>query len=76
LQQQNFWLQQQNIYLLSLILLYQNHFFRVLEDLFSSALPQFKKYHPSRNLKSNNLGIFQSLKLRILVGKRFQFFLS
>jgi len=32
-------------------------------------LSQFKKYHPSGNLKFNNLGIFQSLKLRILVGK-------
>jgi len=38
-------------------------------DLFCSALPQFKKYHPSGNLKSNNLGIFQSLKLRNLVEK-------
>ena len=40
-----------------------------LEDLFCSALPQFKKYHPSGNLESNNLCIFQSLKLRILVEK-------
>jgi len=30
-------------------------------------LSQFKKYHPSRNLKFNYLGIFQSLKLRILM---------
>jgi len=28
-----------------------------------------KKYHPSENLKFNNLGIFQSLKLRNLMGK-------
>ena len=28
-----------------------------LEDLFSSVLLQFKKYHPSGNLKYNNLGI-------------------
>jgi len=32
-------------------------------------LSQFKEYHPSENLKFNNLGIFQSLKLRNLVGK-------
>jgi len=32
----------------------------ILEDLFSSVLPLFKKYHPSKNLKYNNLGIFQS----------------
>jgi len=30
-------------------------------------LSQFKKYHLSGNLKFNNFGIFQSLKLRILV---------
>jgi len=41
----------------------------ILEDLSSSVLPQFKKYHPSGNLKFNNLGISQSLKLRILIGK-------
>jgi len=28
-----------------------------------------KKYHPSGYLKFNNLGIFQSLKLRNLIGK-------
>jgi len=39
----------------------------ILEDLFSSVLSQFKKHHPSRNLKFNNLGIFQSLKLRNFV---------
>jgi len=39
----------------------------ILEDLFSSVLS--KKYHPSRNLKFFNLGIFQSLKLRILMEK-------
>jgi len=47
----------------------------ILEDLFSSAL-SLKKYHPSGNLKLNNLGIFQSLKLRILGGKSLQFLLS
>jgi len=44
----------------------------MLEDLFSSVLSQFKKYHPSRNLKFNNLGIFQSLKLLNLIGKSLQ----
>jgi len=42
----------------------------ILEELFSSVLSQFKKYHPSGNLKFNNLGVFQSLKMRILVGKK------
>jgi len=32
----------------------------ILEDLSSSVLLQFEKYHPSGNLKFNNLGIFQS----------------
>jgi len=32
-----------------------------LKDLFSSLLSKFKKYHPSGNLKFNNLGIFHSL---------------
>jgi len=32
-------------------------------------LSHFEKYHLSGNLKFNNLGIFQSLKLRILMGK-------
>jgi len=40
-----------------------------LEDLFRSVLSQFKKYRPSGNLKFNYLGIFQSSKLRILMGK-------
>ena len=40
-----------------------------LGDLFSSVLSQLKKNHPSRNLECNNLGIFQSLKLRILIEK-------
>jgi len=44
------------------------------DDLFSSVLLQFKKYRPSGNLKFNNLGIFQSLKFRVLVEKKsFQF---
>jgi len=37
----------------------------ILEDLFSSVLSQFKMYQPSGNLKSYNLGIFQSSKLRM-----------
>jgi len=41
----------------------------ILEDLLSSVLSQFEKYHPSRNLKFNYLGIFQSLKLPILMDK-------
>jgi len=43
----------------------------ILEDLFSSVLSQFKKYHPSGNLKFNYLGISQSLNLRILMEKIF-----
>jgi len=41
----------------------------ILEDLFSSVLSQFKKYHPSGNLKFNNLGIYKSLKFRISMEK-------
>jgi len=41
----------------------------IFEDLFSSVLSQFKEYHPSQNLKFNNLGIFLSLKLRNLMEK-------
>jgi len=41
----------------------------ILEDLFSSVMSLSKKYHPSGNLKFNDVGIFQSLKLRILLGK-------
>jgi len=41
----------------------------ILEDLFSSVLSQFKKYHLSGNLNFNNLGIFQCLKLRISMEK-------
>jgi len=33
------------------------------------VLSQFQKYLPSENLKFNNLGISQSLKLRILMEK-------
>jgi len=40
-----------------------------LENLFSSVLSQFKKYHHPGNLKFNNLVIFQSLKLRISMEK-------
>jgi len=39
------------------------------EDFFSSVLLQFKKHHPTGNLKCNYLGISRSLKLRILMGK-------
>jgi len=41
----------------------------MLDDLCSSVLPQFKKFHSSGNLKFNYLGTFQSLKLRILMEK-------
>ena len=42
----------------------------ILEYLFFFlVLPQFKIHHPSRNKKINNLGIFQSLKLHILMEK-------
>jgi len=41
----------------------------ILWDLFSSVLAHFKKYHLSGNLKFNNLGIFQTLKLRFLMEK-------
>jgi len=37
---------------------------KYFEDLFSSVLSQFKKYHPSENLKFYNLGILKSLKMR------------
>jgi len=38
---------------------------------FQISIVTIQKYHPSRNLKFNYLGIFQSLKLRgpILMGK-------
>jgi len=32
----------------------------ILEHFFSSVLSQFRKYHPSGNLKFNYLGIFRS----------------
>jgi len=32
-------------------------------------LSRFKEYHPSEKRKFNNLGLFQSLKLRILMEK-------
>jgi len=40
-----------------------------IRGFFSSEMSQFKKYRPSENLKFNNLRIFQSLELRILVEK-------
>jgi len=47
-----------------------------IEDFFSSVMLQFEKYHPSGNLKFNNLGISQSLKLRYLVEKSFRYLLN
>jgi len=44
----------------------------VLGDLFSLVLSQFKKCHYSEDIKFNNLGIFQSLKLRNSMGKNLQ----
>jgi len=41
----------------------------ISEDIFSSVLSIFKKYHHPGNPKFNNLGIFRSLKLRNLMGK-------
>jgi len=43
----------------------------IFEDLSSSVLSQFKKYHSSGNLKINYLGGFQSWKLRISMEKIF-----
>jgi len=40
-----------------------------LGDLFSSVLSKFKKYHPSGNVGLHDLGIFQSLKLRVSMKK-------
>jgi len=41
----------------------------ILDDLFSLVLSQFKKYHPSGNLKFHYLGTFQSFKFRFLMEK-------
>jgi len=46
----------------------------ILQNFFSSI--QFKKYHPSGNLKLKYLGIFQSLKLRISIEKSLQYLSS
>jgi len=48
----------------------------ILEDLISSVLSQFKKYQPSENLKCNHLGIFPSLKFRILLENTLPIFLK
>jgi len=48
----------------------------ISEDLFSSVLSQFKKYLSSGNLKFNYFRIFQSLKLRIFVGKIISIYLK
>jgi len=48
----------------------------ILEDLFSSILSKFQKYHPSGNLKFNKSGIFKSLKLRNFMEKSFEFLFS
>jgi len=42
---------------------------KYFRGFFNSVLLRFKKYHLSGNLKFNYLGIFQSLKLRILMEK-------
>ena len=42
---------------------------KYLQYLFSPALSQFKKYHPSGKMKFNNLGIFQSLKMHTTLKK-------
>jgi len=41
----------------------------ILEDLLSSVLSHSKEIYPCGNPKFNDLGIFQSLKLRNLLGK-------
>jgi len=46
---------------------------KIFWRIFSVQLSRFKKYNPSGNLKFKNLGIFQSLKLPILLEKNFQF---
>jgi len=49
----------------------------ILDGLFSSVYcHKIKKKRPNGNLTFNNLGIFQSLKLRILMEKSSQFLLS
>jgi len=44
----------------------------IFDDLFSSVILKFRKYHPSGNLEFHKLGIFQSLKLRNLMGRILQ----
>jgi len=44
-------------------------YFRVSFQISKVAI--LKKYHPSGNLKYNNLGIFQTFKLRISMEKFF-----
>jgi len=49
----------------------------ILEDLFGPVLLQFKKkISPPEHLKFNDLGVFQSLKLRISMEKSFKFLSS
>jgi len=48
----------------------------ILEDLFSSALARFKKYHPSGNLTFNNSGIFKAGNCVFWRKKSFRFLLS
>jgi len=45
----------------------------ILWDLCGPVLSEFKKYHTSGNLKFNNVGIFQSSKLLILMGNILHF---
>jgi len=49
----------------------------IIEDLSSSVLSEFKKkYHPSGNMKFNNLGILSKLKISYFNGKKsFQYLL-
>jgi len=48
----------------------------MLEDLLSSELSYLKKYHPSGNKQFINLGTFQRLKLRNLLGQIFRIYLE
>ena len=46
----------------------------ILGDLFSTVLSQFKKYHPSENLKFNSLRIFRGSKFRFIMEKNRSYF--
>jgi len=49
---------------------------KYFRGFFQFSIATIQKYHPSENMKFNYSGISQSLKLRILTEKSFQFFLS